>query len=228
MDGNGRWAKLQARPAIYGHRAGMKTIKRIVKETIRQGLESLSLFALSSENWSRPSVQVRQLMQLFEEALDTEVGALHEQGVRLQFIGEHNPLPSKLINKIQRVQQLTQDNRRMRLNIAFNYGGRWDVAQACRQIATQVLDGRLAIKQISAQLFAQYVCLAEQPSIDLCIRTGNEKRISNFFLWQLAYTELYFSAVLWPEFGARHLRSAMQAFARRERRFGGTHLDARK
>ena len=221
MDGNSRWAKQQARPAIYGHRAGMETIKRIVKETIKQGLESLSLFALSSENWSRPSMQVRQLMQLFDEALDTEVGTLHAQEVRLQFIGDHSSLPLNLITKIDQAQQLTQHNRRLRLNIALNYGGRWDLTQACRQIASRVLDGRLELKQISTQLVAQHVCLAEQSPIDLCIRTGNEKRISNFFLWQLAYTELYFSSVLWPAFSARHLRAAIHAFTRRERRFGG-------
>ena len=220
MDGNRRWAKQQSKTPIYGHRAGIKTIHSVVKEACRQGAKSLSLFALSSENWSRPSREIRQLLSLFEEVLDKETSALHKQSVRLLFIGDRSRFPKSLINKIEDAEQLTGNNQTLTLNIALNYGGRWDIVRACKKIALEVQNGKLSPQQVSEKEVAVHLCLAEQPSIDLCIRTGDEKRISNFFLWQLAYTEFFFSEKLWPDFNARHFRYAIRSFARRDRRFG--------
>ncbi len=220
MDGNRRWAKQQSKTPIYGHRAGIKTIHNVVKESCRQGTKSLSLFALSSENWSRPSREIRQLLSLFEEVLDKETSALHKQSVRLLFIGNRSGFPKSLINKIEDAERLTGNNQTLTLNIALNYGGRWDIVRACKKIALEVQNGKLLPQQVSEKEMAAHLCLAEQPAIDLCIRTGDEKRISNFFLWQMAYTEFFFSEKLWPDFNVRHFRYALRSFARRDRRFG--------
>lgn len=220
MDGNTRWARRKMMPSAYGHRAGLRSVKSIIQEARRQSIESLSLFALSSENWRRPQKEINQLMTLFERALDEEVSALNRNDARLTFIGEHALLSANLRKKIKDAETLTRQNKSIRINIAINYGGQWDIANACRQVAQLVKEKKIMPAAITHSLLNKYICLSDQPPIDLCIRTGNEKRISNFFLWQLAYTEFYFSPTPWPEFNERNFRNALQSYQKRNRRFG--------
>ena len=220
MDGNTRWAKNRMMPSAYGHRAGLKAVKNIIQEARRQSIESLSLFALSSENWRRPQKEINQLMRLFEQALDEEVPALHKNNARLSFIGDKSVLSARLKNKMKKAEEQTLRNKAIRINIAVNYGGQWDIVNACRQIALMVQKKQIAPSDITATSIDAHISLSDQPPIDLCIRTGNEKRISNFFLWQLAYTEFYFSPIAWPDFKERNFRSALLAYKKRKRRFG--------
>ena len=207
-------------PSAYGHRAGLRTLKNIIREASRQSIESLSLFALSSENWRRPHKEINQLMRLLEQALDEEVSALHERSARLSFVGDSSILSARLRNKMRRAEALTLDNKAIHINIAVNYGGRWDIANACRQIAQKVHNKEMTAADITTASIDQHISLAGQPPVDLCIRTGNEKRISNFLLWQFAYTEFYFSPVAWPDFKERNFRNAILAYKKRKRRFG--------
>lgn len=207
-------------PSAYGHKAGLRTVKAIIQEARRASVESLSLFALSSENWRRPQKEINQLMNLFEQALDDEVPDLHKNNARISFVGDESTLSSALKAKMKKAEELTCRNDAIHINIAVNYGGQWDIVNACRQLARKVKQGKLQPDAISTKMLGKYLCLASQPPIDLCIRTGNEKRISNFFLWQLAYTEFYFSPVAWPDFKERNFRSALQAYQKRSRRFG--------
>jgi undecaprenyl diphosphate synthase len=226
MDGNGRWAKRRRRPRTFGHQAGVKALRNTVKYCGRLGVAELTVFAFSSENWNRPQQEVSRLMELFMRALDKETRELHENGVRLRFIGDLGAFAPELQEKIRQAEQLTRDNNRMTLNVAVSYGGRWDIVQATRRIAQKAVDGHIQPEQIDESLFATHLSLGSDP--DLFIRTGGEMRISNFLLWHSAYTELYFSPALWPDFGPQEMDEAIAAYRSRERRFGLTGEQARK
>jgi undecaprenyl diphosphate synthase len=222
MDGNGRWARSRGMPRVAGHRASVKVVRKIVEECAERGVRFLTLFAFSSENWRRPADEVGVLMGLFLDALVREVADLHRNGVRLRFIGDRESLGLELKQSMQDAELLTAANGGLGLMVAVAYGGRWDIAQACRSLAADVAAGKLAAADISEERIAARLALAGMPDPDLLIRTGGEQRISNFLLWNLAYTELYFSEALWPEFSPSHLQSAFEQFAQRERRFGKT------
>lgn len=222
MDGNGRWAKARLRPRSFGHNAGRKAVREVVEGCLRQGVEALTLFAFSSENWRRPDEEVGALMELFLRALDKEVDELHEQGVRLRFVGDLAAFNVELRKRMEAAMARTAGNSKLALNVAVNYGGRWDIAQAARAAAAAVASGQLAIEQIDEARLGQHMSLAELPPLDLFIRTGGECRVSNFLLWQLAYAELHFTDTLWPDFDQACLARAIEDFARRERRYGRT------
>lgn len=222
MDGNGRWAKQQGKARAFGHQAGFRTTRDIVEACARQQIEALTLFAFSSENWKRPEAEVGLLMDLFLRALKSEVSKLHENNVRIQFIGERSAFAEKLQNEMLRAEEHTQDNNGLSLSIAVNYGGRWDIVNAAKQIAYKARDGELDPDSIDLDVFAQHVSLSDVGEPDLFIRTGGEKRISNYLLWHLAYTELYFTDVLWPDFSSVELGHALEFYAGRQRRFGRT------
>lgn len=222
MDGNGRWAKMRHRPRIFGHREGVERVRDTVRHCLDSGVEVLSLFAFSSENWKRPQEEVGLLMDLFMMSLNREVGRLHEAQVRLRFIGELTAFSPKLQDKIRDVEQLTAGNTGLTLVIAVNYGGRWDVTQAARKLAEAVARGELTPGQITPERVAGELCLADLPEPDLFIRTGGEQRISNFMLWQLGYTELFFTDALWPDFDRSEFDRALASYAGRQRRFGRT------
>jgi undecaprenyl diphosphate synthase len=228
MDGNGRWAKQRHRPRSFGHRAGQKTVRSAIEFCVRQGVEALTLFAFSSENWQRPPQEVSALMELFLKALDREVEKLHGNGVRIRFIGELAAFAPELHERMRAAMAKTAANTRLALNIAVNYGGRWDIANAARLAALAVQRGELAAEAIDERSLAAFFCLADLPPVDLFIRTGGEQRVSNFLLWQLAYSELVFSDVLWPDFDDHCLQAALIEFARRERRFGKTSAQVGK
>jgi undecaprenyl diphosphate synthase len=222
MDGNGRWARSRGLPRAAGHRASVKVVRRVVEECANRNVQFLTLFAFSSENWLRPPDEVGMLMNLFLDALEREIADLHRNQVRLKFIGDRDALGAELARRMQDAEQLTRGNSGLGLMVAVAYGGRWDIAQACRSLAADVAAGRLAAADIGEAHVAGRLALAGIPDPDLLIRTGGEQRISNFLLWNLAYAELYFSDVLWPEFSASHLAAAFDYFAQRERRFGKT------
>jgi undecaprenyl diphosphate synthase len=222
MDGNGRWARSRMLPRYVGHREGVKTVRRIVEACIERNIAVLTLFAFSSENWRRPSDEVSLILNLFVTTLKKEVAVLHGNGVRLRFIGDRAAFSGKLRELIDESEAITRDNTRMELVIAANYGGQWDITEAGRAIARRVAAGELQPDDITPQLMAEEISLADLPPPDLFIRTGGEQRISNFMLWQLAYTELYFTDVLWPAFGVADLDEAMLWYANRQRRFGRT------
>jgi len=218
MDGNGRWAKRQHLPRIAGHRRGAEAVRATVRACAERGIQFLTLFAFSSENWRRPAEEVALLMQLFKRALANEVAKLHANGVRLKVIGDlsrFDPTIRKLIDKGER---LTQANKRLTLTIAANYGGRWDILQAVNRF----IKSNPSSKEVSEDSLSPYLSMSYAPEPDLFIRTGGEERISNFLLWQLAYTELYFTGTLWPDFDAAALDAAIASYRRRERRFGRT------
>lgn len=222
MDGNGRWARQRKRPRTFGHQAGLKALRRIVEHCGRLGIGQLTVFAFSSENWNRPRTEVSRLMELFMRALDKEARELHENNVRVRFVGDLSAFSPELQEKVRWAEAQTRDNDRMTLNVATNYGGRWDIVNAARLLAAAVAAGRLQVGQIDESLFRQQLALAEGGDPDLLIRTGGEMRISNFLLWQAAYTELYFTPVLWPDFDQAALDQAVAAYRTRERRFGQT------
>ena len=222
MDGNGRWAQARHRPRVFGHRAGQKAVRAAIEYALRRGIEALTLFAFSSENWQRPQDEVGALMELFLKALDREVDELHGYGVRIRFVGELSAFAPALRERMQAAMGKTQANAKLALNIAVNYGGRWDIANAAKQAALAVQRGEIAPDALDEKSIARYFCLADLAPVDLFIRTGGEQRISNFLLWQVAYSELYFSDVLWPDFDAICLDRAIADYARRERRYGKT------
>ena len=222
MDGNGRWAQQRHRPRSFGHRAGQKAVRAAIEFCLRRGIEALTLFAFSSENWQRPQAEVGALMELFLKALDREVNELHGYGVRIRFIGELGAFAPALRERMHAAMQKTLVNTKLALNIAVNYGGRWDIANAARLAALAAQQGELALDALDEKGLARFFCLADLPAVDLFIRTGGEQRISNFLLWQAAYSELYFSDVLWPDFDHACLDRALQEYARRERRYGKT------
>ena len=220
MDGNGRWAKARHRPRSIGHRAGARAVNACIDACLEKGVQALTLFAFSSENWRRPADEVGALMQLFLRALDREVDELHRRGVRVRFIGNRDAFAADIRQRMARAETLTASNPRLTLSIAADYGGRWDIAQAARAIAHEVAAGRLAAEDIDEARLAPHFSLHDLPEPDLFIRTGGDLRISNFLLWQLAYCELHFTDTLWPDFDRAALERALQDFARRERRFG--------
>ncbi len=222
MDGNGRWARKRQLPRIAGHRAGVENLRVIIKYCAEAGIEALTLFAFSSENWRRPPAEVRLLFDLFVVALEQEIERLHEAGVRLRVIGDVTAFPKRLRRCISEGQAKTRDNDRLNLIIAANYGGRWDITEAVRKLAVKVGQGELDPSAISPELIAQNLALADLPEPDLFIRSGGEKRISNYLLWQLAYTELYFTDCLWPDFDTAEFEKALVSYAGRQRRFGRT------
>jgi undecaprenyl diphosphate synthase len=222
MDGNGRWARSRGMPRPAGHRESIKVVRRIVEECIRRDISYLTLFAFSSENWRRPPDEVGLLMKLMLEALTREVSDLHKNRVRLRFIGDRDLLGDEIARTMMQAEALTRGNTGLVLCVAFAYGGRWDIAQACRALAAEVAAGTLKPDEIDEAQIAARLALAGMPDPDLLIRTGGELRVSNFLLWNLAYAELYFSEVLFPDFGAAELDAALRFFAQRERRFGKT------
>jgi len=222
MDGNGRWAERRRRPRSLGHREGQKAVRAAIEFCLRRGVEALTLFAFSSENWNRPQSEVGALMQLFLKALDREVDELHENGVGIAFVGDLSAFQHELRERMHGAMRKTGANEKLKLNIAVNYGGRWDIADAARRVALEVAAGRMRAENISEQTLAPFFCLADLPPVDLFIRTGGEQRISNFLLWQVAYAELYFTEALWPDVDADVLAGALAEFARRERRYGLT------
>jgi len=222
MDGNGRWARSRGLPRPAGHRASIKVVRRVVEDCANRGVRYLTLFAFSSENWRRPPDEVGMLMNLFLDALVREIEDLHRNQVRLRFIGDRDLLGAELARRMIAAEALTDNNTGIELLVAVAYGGRWDIVQACRSLARDVAAGRLSADEVGDAQIASRLALAGLPDPDLLIRTGGEQRISNFLLWNLAYTELYFSDVLWPEFSPAHLDAAFDHFLRRERRFGKT------
>lgn len=221
MDGNGRWAKNQGKLRISGHKAGVKSVRRAVSFAVSNKLDALTLYAFSSENWNRPQQEVLALMELFVWALDSEVKSLHKHNVRLKIIGDITRFNSRLQERIRRAEELTQQNNGLTLNIAANYGGRWDIIHGVRKLAEQVQEGLLRPDQIGEDTLEPHLCLHELAPVDLVIRTGGEHRISNFLLWQVAYAEFWFTDTLWPDFDEQVFEGALHAFAQRERRFGG-------
>ncbi|HUL81614.1 MAG TPA: polyprenyl diphosphate synthase [Gammaproteobacteria bacterium] len=222
MDGNGRWARRRALPRQAGHRAGIKPVRATVELCAQSGVSALTLFAFSSENWRRPVDEVRGLMSLFVDALEREVEELDANGIRVRFIGELDALSPTLRRATEAAAARTEKNSRMDLLVAVAYGGRWDVVQAARKLAAEAAAGRLDPASIDEAMIASALQTAGYPSVDLLIRTGGEKRVSNFLLWDIAYAELYFSDVLWPDFTTAELRKAFEFYARRQRRFGRT------
>ena len=202
MDGNGRWAKARHRPRSFGHHAGQKSVRTAIEFCSQRGVHALTLFAFSSENWQRPKDEVGALMELFLKALDREVDELHGHGVRIAFIGDLSAFAPALRERMQAAMGKTRNNAGLALNVAVNYGGRWDIANAAKQAALAVQRGEIAAEAIDEKSIARYFCLADLPPVDLFIRTGGEQRISNFLLWQLAYSEFYFTDTLWPDFDA--------------------------
>ena len=222
MDGNGRWAKDRNKPRHSGHRAGVKSVRSSVETAAQRGIEYLTLFAFSSENWSRPKEEVRSLMKLFVEALRREVDELHRNNVRLKFVGALDELNTGLKNKIAQSEQMTADNTGLRLTVAIAFGGRWDIIEASKALTRRVLDGSLQVDVIDDAAFAAELQMSDMPDPDLLIRTGGEQRISNFLLWNLAYAELWFTDVLWPEFDEAIFDKALSFYAGKQRRFGHT------
>lgn len=215
MDGNGRWAKRRLMPRITGHRQGVESLRRCIRACVKRGVGVLTVFAFSSENWGRPQDEVSGLMELMGKALVREVPELKEAGIRLHFVGDRQGLPERMRQSLTQAEAATADNRGMVLNVCFNYGGRWDIAQAAAQLAARG-------EAITESALDRALALSHGPDPDLLIRTGGEQRISNFLLWQCAYSELYFSDRLWPDFDEAALDEAFAAFAERERRFGKT------
>jgi undecaprenyl diphosphate synthase len=222
MDGNGRWAARRRRPRAIGHRAGARAVNLCIDFCLERGVGALTLFAFSSENWGRPADEVGALMKLFLNALDREVGELHRRGVRVRFIGDRGRFEAPIVARMAAAEALTAANARLALSIAASYGGRQDIAAAARALAVEVAEGRLRPEDIDEAAMARQVALSDLPAPDLFIRTGGDLRISNFLLWQLAYTELWFTELLWPDLDAATLQQAFDDFASRERRFGLT------
>lgn len=222
MDGNNRWAKRRDLQSLEGHRAGAKSLRAVVEQCIRRGVSALTVFAFSSENWRRPPAEVRGLMELFIQALRDEVPELHENDISVRFIGDLSLFEPDLQRAMAQANALTAGNHRLVLSVAVNYGGRWDVANAAKNVAQAAVDGEILPASIDEHVLARHMALADLPDVDLCIRTGGEKRISNFLLWQLAYAELYFSDLLWPDFDGEALDKALSEFGLRQRRFGRT------
>lgn len=222
LDGNGRWAERQNSIRVVGHKAGVEAVREVVQDCSQLKIKALTVFAFSSENWRRPDKEVGFLMDLFLTALNKEVKKLHENNIKIQFIGDTSAFNEKLQSRMHDSEFLTKNNTGLSLNIAVNYGGQWDITQAMKQIAVKIEAGELNSSQITAETINENTCLSDLPAPDLFIRTGGEQRISNFLIWQLAYTELYFTDLLWPDFDREELFKAIATFASRQRRFGQT------
>ncbi|MBU2892183.1 di-trans,poly-cis-decaprenylcistransferase [Colwellia sp. D2M02] len=222
MDGNGRWAQLQGKGRVAGHKAGVESVRAVVSTARKLNISALTLFAFSSENWQRPEQEVSVLMDLFMFVLTKEVKRLHKHNIRFRVIGDLSRFSDKLQKSITKSEQLTANNTGLILSVAANYGGRWDIANAAKNLASQVQEGHLAVGDINEKTLHQQTCLADAAPLDLLIRTGGDYRISNFLLWQAAYAELYFTEVLWPDFNEAQFEKAICCFDNRERRFGKT------
>ncbi len=222
MDGNNRWARARGLPTRSGHRQGAEAAREITYACVERNIKYLTLFAFSSENWTRPSKEVQSLMALFLSVLKRhEIKQLHEDNVRLRFIGKRSGFSSRLQASMADAEALTRDNTGTVVTVAADYGGRWDITEAARAAATRVAEGSMHPDEISVESLHQFTSLADYPDPDLCIRTGGEHRISNFLLWQFAYTELYFTDCFWPDFGSKELQLALDDFTGRKRRYGG-------
>ena len=220
MDGNNRWAKRRGLPGAAGHRAGVEAVRGVLRACRKHGVEVLTLFAFSSENWGRPQPEVRALLALLSRYLRSEVKALHKDGIRLRFIGERDRFSERLRRLMQQSEQLTAGNTEATVVIAVDYGGQWDIAQAVQKLALRVQEGSLAPGDITPELIDSNISISDLPRPDLCIRTGGDARVSNFMLWHFAYSELYFTNVLWPDFDEAEFACALADYSRRERRFG--------
>lgn len=221
MDGNGRWAMRRGKPRSYGHQAGSEALKRTIEAVFRRDIPILTVFAFSCENWNRPRSEVRKLLDLFLKALNKDVRELDEHGVRINFIGDRSVFSKPIREGMSQAERRTRENKRLQLNVAVNYSGRSDIVDAARRIAAEAATGSIAADELTEERLQRELTLAHLPPPDLFIRTGGEKRLSNFLLWHIAYTELFFSEVLWPDFGADALDEALIDFSGRERRFGG-------
>lgn len=221
MDGNGRWAKQQGKLRIFGHQNAVKAVRSAVNFAAKNGIKVLTLYAFSSENWNRPETEVSALMSLFMKVLNSEVKKLHKNNIRLKILGDVSRFNTSLQKKIQSSEALTANNSGLILNIAANYGGYWDITQAAQKLAAQVKNNELSVHDITPERFQYALVTEDQPQVDLLIRTSGEQRISNFLLWQIAYAELFFTPVLWPDFNEETFSQAIVAFQGRERRFGG-------
>ncbi len=222
MDGNGRWARARNKPRHAGHRAGVRSVRATVEAAAEHGVRYLTLFAFSSENWSRPAEEVSNLMSLFVEALRREVQDLHRNNVRLRFVGAREQLKPGLVGKIEAAEAKTAANTGLFLNVAVAYGGRWDIVTEARRVASRVAGGEMQLADVDEAALSAGLQLSDVPDPDLLIRTGGEQRISNFLLWNLAYSELWFTDVLWPEFDKHEFERALGDYARKQRRYGQT------
>ncbi|EGR2794669.1 isoprenyl transferase [Vibrio navarrensis] len=222
MDGNGRWAKSKGQPRVFGHKKGVSAVRKTIAAASKLNIQAITLFAFSSENWRRPEDEVGLLMELFITVLSSEVKKLHKNNLRLRIIGDTSRFSERLQKKIAEAETLTAGNTGMMINVAANYGGKWDIVQAVQKLAQQVEQGKLAASDIDEDKIAQHLTMADLPDVDLLIRTSGECRISNFMLWQMAYAEMYFTPVYWPDFGEDSLVEAITWFVNRERRFGFT------
>jgi len=228
MDGNGRWARARGMPRAAGHRAGVKAARAMVEACGERGVRVLTLFAFSTENWRRPPSEVGALMKLMVEALEREVDELDSRGVRLRFIGARGQLSEPILARMEQAEARTRENEQLTLVVALGYGGRWDIVQAAQALAREARDGTLDPDTIDEDTLGRHLSLAGLPDPDLLVRTGGESRVSNFLLWNLAYSEFYFTDRLWPDFGVADLDDALAFYARRERRFGRTSAQTRK
>ncbi|MFC0180068.1 isoprenyl transferase [Thorsellia kenyensis] len=221
MDGNGRWAKLRGKMRITGHRAGANAVRSTVRAAIKNNIKMLTLYAFSSENWKRPSAEVKALMELFLRSLKNEVPKLHENNIKLKIIGDVSAFSDRLQSEIKIAESLTEDNDGLILNIAANYGGRWDITHALKNITDKLKSGELDVNTITEKLIDNEIQQHSVPDVDLLIRTGGEFRVSNFLLWQIIYAELYFTDIYWPDFNEEAFNEAIKTFSQRVRRFGG-------
>ena len=221
MDGNGRWAQKRGLPRYAGHRAGVEALRDVVKACIELNIKALSVFAFSTENWKRPKEEIGILMDLLAKYLDSEKSELHENGVKINCIGSLDKLPESAQNEITKAHALTKDNQKLILNIALNYGGRLEIIEAAKKLTTEICEGRMEISEVTEEVFSNFLFTHGQPDPDLLIRPSGEMRLSNFYLWQTAYTEIHVSNVLWPDFRKNNLLEAIVAYQGRDRRFGG-------
>jgi len=217
MDGNGRWAERRGLPRLRGHQGGVRKIRSIIKCLYEYRIKHLTLYTFSTENWNRPEEEINGLFQLLAETVDKETPELHKQGVRISHIGHLEALPESLQLAINQAEELTKNNTKMTCSIAFNYGGRTEILDAVRRL----IDESIPSQDVDEELFSRYLYTAELPDVDLVIRTGGELRISNFLVWQAAYSELYFTKILWPDFGRKDIEKALLSYSQRQRRFGG-------
>ncbi|HHF3009295.1 TPA: isoprenyl transferase [Vibrio diabolicus] len=222
MDGNGRWAKSKGKPRVFGHKKGVNAVRKTVAAASKLGIKAMTLFAFSSENWRRPEEEVGLLMELFITVLSSEVKKLHKNNLRLRVIGDTSRFSERLQKKIVEAESLTAGNTGMVINIAANYGGKWDITEAAKTLALKARNGEIRVEDINEQLITEHLTMADLPEVDLLIRTSGECRISNFMLWQMAYAEMYFTPEYWPEFDEDSLVEAVTWFINRERRFGCT------
>jgi undecaprenyl diphosphate synthase len=228
MDGNGRWAERQGKSRIFGHRKGVEAVRNVVDACGRRGIPYLTLYAFSSENWNRPKEEVRLLTDLLFTTLEGQASQLHENGIRLRVIGDLTPFGKKIERGVREVQDRTRGNENLNLTVAVNYGGRWDIANAFKEIAIAVKNGSCSLSEITEQAIGRRLSTADLPEPDLFIRTGGEIRVSNFLLWEIAYSELFFIDTLWPEFDESCLDEALKAYRGRQRRFGTTGKDSKR